>query len=259
MSENWILVNQSNHIKTISLNNPTRKNALNKAMLVELYEALKASETDGTRVIVLTGTGKDFCSGADLVAGGQEMMTDVASYLKAYVNPLILQIHKSNIPVIAKIRGVCVGLGFNLALACDMLFASEDARFSQIFTNVALSSDGGGSFFLSRRIGYYKAFELMTLASIFTADEAYHLRLVNRICTDEVLDKVVDEIASRLASGPWVAIKHTKANLREGFEGSLENTLALEADNQGLNFKTNDFSEGVQAFLQKRKANFSGN
>jgi 2-(1,2-epoxy-1,2-dihydrophenyl)acetyl-CoA isomerase len=258
MSENLVIVSQENAVKTISLNNTARKNALTKQMVLDIHQAIVESETDGTRVIVLTGVGKDFCSGADLVAGGAELMSGVTQYLKECVNPLILAMHNTNIPIIAKIRGVCVGLGFNLALACDMLFASEDARFSQIFTNIALSSDGGGAFFLSRRIGYYKAFELMSLASIFTAEDAYNLRLINKVCTDEVLDKIVDEISDRLAKGPFVALKNTKANLREGFEGSLESTLELEAENQGVNFKTEDFAEGVQAFLQKRKPVYTG-
>lgn len=258
MENNSVLVHVENHIKTITLNNPTRKNALTHEMVLQIHQAIQESETDGTRVIILTGAGKDFSSGADLVAGGQEIMTDVTSYLKNYVNPLILAMHYTDIPIIAKIRGVCVGLGFNIALACDMLFASEEARFSQIFTNIGLSSDGGGAFFLPRRIGYYKAFELMTMASIFTAEEAYHLRLLNKVCEEETLDKVVKEMAEKLASGPWVAIKHTKANLREGFKGSLEKTLQIEAENQGINFKTEDFAEGVQAFLQKRKPRFQG-
>ncbi|MCS6796834.1 MAG: enoyl-CoA hydratase/isomerase family protein, partial [Raineya sp.] len=173
MTENPVLVHLENHIKTITLNNPARKNALTKQMVIAIHEAIQASETDGTRVIILTGAGKDFSSGADLVAGGTELMSGVTEYLKNYVNPLILAMHYTDIPIIAKIRGVCVGLGFNLALACDLLFASEDARFSEIFTNIGLSSDGGGAFFLPRRIGYYKAFELMTMASIFSAEEAY--------------------------------------------------------------------------------------
>jgi 2-(1,2-epoxy-1,2-dihydrophenyl)acetyl-CoA isomerase len=253
-----VIVSKHESIKTISLNNTTRKNALTKQMVLDIHQAITESETDGTKVIVLTGEGKDFCSGADLVAGGAELMSGVTKYLKECVNPLILAMHNTNIPIIAKIRGVCVGLGFNMALACDMLFAAEDTRFSQIFTNIALSSDGGGAFFLSRRIGYYKAFELMSLASIFSAQDAYNLRLINRVCTEEMLDKVVDEISERLATGPFIAIKNTKANLKEGFEGTLEKTLELEADNQGVNFKTEDFAEGVQAFLQKRKPNYTG-
>jgi 2-(1,2-epoxy-1,2-dihydrophenyl)acetyl-CoA isomerase len=256
--ENSVLVVLENNIKTITLNNPTRKNALTKQMMEEVRVAVQESETDGTRVIVLTGTGKDFCSGADLV-GGQEIMQDVTQYLKNSVNPTILAIQNTNIPVVAKIKGVCVGLGFNLALCCDMLFASEDARFSQIFTNIALSSDGGGAFFLARRISYQKAFELMSLATIFSAQEALELQLLNRVyVSSELLDEAVAEIAQKLAEGPFIAIQNTKANLREGVNGTLESTLNLEADNQGVNFKTKDFMEGISAFLQKRKPNYTG-
>ncbi len=255
--ENKVLVQLEEHIKTITLNNPTRKNAISKEMVEQVREAIESSEQDGTRVIILTGSSGNFCSGADL-AGGEEIKEDVRKYLEASVNPTILAMRNTNIPIIAKISGVCVGLGFNMALACDMLIASEDARFSQIFTNIALSSDGGGGFFMPHRIGYYKAFELMALATVFTAEEAHHLRLLNRVCGGQLLDKTVQEIAERLASGPFLAIKHTKANLREGISGNLESTLALEAKNQGENFKSKDFLEGMLAFMEKRKPKFLG-
>ncbi|MEM9982027.1 MAG: enoyl-CoA hydratase-related protein [Bacteroidota bacterium] len=255
--EDQIIVSLEKKIKTITLNNPTRKNAVTKMMIERVGEAVSESEHDGTHVVILTGAEGNFCSGADLMRS-EEVKADVTTYLKESVNPTILALQNTHVPIIAKISGTCVGLGFNLALACDMLIASEDARFSQIFTNIGLSSDGGGGFFLPNRIGYYKAFELMALATVFSAEEALYLRLLNRVCTQQILDKTVLEIAERLAAGPLVAIKHTKANLRQGISGTLEDTLTLEAENQGKNFQTQDFVEGVAAFLQKRKPQFTG-
>ena len=251
-----VLVHLENNIKTIAFDNVKRKNAITKTMVEMLHKAVLESETDGTRVIVLTGEGDNFCSGADLMAG--EDLADVTKYLQNTVNPAILAMRNTNLPIIAKISGVCVGLGFNIALACDMLFASDDARFSQIFTNIALSSDGGGAFFLTRRIGYYKAFELMAMATVFSGEEAKAFDFLNKVCPKTELNDLVNTYTKHLAEGPFIALKHTKANIREGMNGNLESTLALEAINQGENFKAKDFMEGVAAFMQKRKANYTG-
>lgn len=257
MSEQ-LLIQQEKYVKYITLNNPRRKNALTKSMMTGLSAALQEAEKDGTRVIVLQGAEGNFSSGADLMAG-DELRADVTSYLKTAVNPTILAIRQTDIPVIASISGVCVGLGCNLALACDMLLASKEARFSQIFTNIALSADGGGSYFLPRMVGYQKAFEWMALASMVSAEEAYHYGMLNRLYeTPQELQEGTRALAQQLAEGPFIAIKHTKANLRKGMEGSLEDTLNLEAENQGKNFLTKDFLEGIQAFFEKRKPKYQG-
>ena len=246
-------------IKTITINNPKAKNAISPEDSAQLGKIINESLEDGTRVIILTGAEGNFCSGADLVSTLQKGADfSVPTYLREIVNPIILQMRNTNIPIIAKVRGVSAGLGANFALACDMVYANTTAYFSQIFTNIALSSDGGGAYFMPQAIGYKKAFELMTTATKLPAQEAVALGLINYALPDEELDQAVQEMATRLATGAYIAIQHTKANLREGITGTLASTLELEAYHQGLNGKTSDFTEGLSAFFQKRKPNYTG-
>ncbi|GAB4397579.1 MAG: 2-(1,2-epoxy-1,2-dihydrophenyl)acetyl-CoA isomerase PaaG [Microscillaceae bacterium] len=260
MSEIKLAVSLENRIKTITLNNPKAKNAVSEATTNGLRHVIAESFTDGTRVIILTGAEGNFCSGADLAGGGMinPKEYDVSKYLRESVNPVILGIRNLNIPVIAKVRGVAAGLGANFALACDMIFATPDAMFSQIFTNIALSSDGGGAYFLPKAVGYKKAFEWMATAAKVPADLALRHGMINDIIAEAEIDQYVQQLAERLANGPFVAIQQTKANLREGISGTLESTLEMEAENQARNFETQDFIEGVMAFLQKRKPNYKG-
>jgi 2-(1,2-epoxy-1,2-dihydrophenyl)acetyl-CoA isomerase len=139
-----------------------------------------------------------------------------------------------------------------------MVFASDNAMFSQIFTNIALSSDAGGAYFMAHALGYKKAYELMVTAAKVPATEAHALGLINRALPDAELDAFVADLATHLATGPLVALKHTKANLREAVTGTLVSTLELEAVHQGKNAKTQDFMEGLMAFMQKRKPNYKG-
>ncbi len=257
---NEILVKLIDGIKTIAFNAPAKKNPLTLAMGRALHQALKDSETDGTRCIILTGVGANFSAGADLdpsaMADGRG--ADVTKYLKEEVNPIVQQLCTMGLPVIAKVRGVAVGVGMNLALACDIVMASENARFSQIFTKIGLSSDGGGSYFMLEKLGYHKAYELMATAAMLSAEEAHTLGLVNHVVADAALDDAVHEMATRLANGPLVALKATKRNLLAARTGGLVAALNAEAENQADNFKASDFMEGVMAFLQKRPAKFTG-
>lgn len=253
-----ILVEVENRIKTITIHNPKAKNAVSPEMTAQLRHAIAECYTDDTRVIILTGSGADFCSGAALSTNLDPRTFDVTQYLKDTANPVILGIRNCNIPVIAKARGVVMGLGANFALACDMIYATPDVVFSQIFTQIALSSDGGGAYFMPQILGHKKAFEFMATAAKITAQDALQYGMINHICSEEEIDQRVQDIAEKLANGPYVAIQNTKANIREGMTGSLESTLALEAENQAINFKTQDFIEGIQAFLQKRTPKFKG-
>jgi 2-(1,2-epoxy-1,2-dihydrophenyl)acetyl-CoA isomerase len=246
-----------NGIKTISLNIPKKKNPLKPETMVLMLEAIKASSSDGTKVIVLTGAGGNFSSGAMLDAS---MMQDfsVTDYLREKVNPVVLAIRESSIPFIAKVEGFCVGLGFSLAMACDMLICSENAKFNQIFTRIGLSSDGGGSYFLARTVGYRKAFELIANNQDVSAQEALDWGIANHVFPSDQIAEKVNEMATRLANGPLVALAQVKSNVRVGENGTLAEALDNEAINQGKCFKSSDFMEGINAFMQKRPAEFKG-
>lgn len=254
-----LLVTMQDQIKTITFNQPKKKNAISADMSYHLRDVIEQTREDESRVIILTGSEGNFCSGADLDASlmnGKPF--DVTTFLRKTYNPIVTAMREINKPFIAKVSGACVGVGFNFALACDMVFASEDARFSQIFSKIGLSSDGGGAFFLPEKIGYHKAYELMVTNAIIDAEEARRLGLVNQVYPSPTLDTVVADMATRLAIGPYVAIKNIKANLRTGISGNLAETLEQEALSQGENFRTSDFFEGIFAFLQKRSPAFKG-
>ncbi|MEL7339654.1 MAG: enoyl-CoA hydratase-related protein [Bacteroidota bacterium] len=260
ITEGPLLVSIKNGIKTITFSQPHKRNAINGDMAKTFRDVVLETKNDESRVVILTGAGNDFCAGAELdprvvaAEGG----FNVTTFLQQTYNPLVLAMREMNKPFIAKVRGNCVGVGFSFALACDMILASQNAKFSQIFTRIGLSSDGGGSYFMQEKLGYHKAFELMATNAILSAEEAKSYGLINQLHADENLDKAVQEMADSLANGPLIAIKHTKANLRRASREGLAAALEEEAQNQGINFTSEDFFEGIAAFLQKRKANFKG-
>ncbi len=259
IQEGPILVSMEGRIKTITFNQPKKKNAISAEMATTFRDIILETREDESRVIVLCGQGADFCAGADLdprLMNGEPF--DVTSFLQETYNPLVLAMREMNKPFIAKVKGACVGVGFNFALACDMIYAAESARFSQIFTRIGLSSDGGGAFFMPEKLGYHKAFELMATHAILNGAEAKSLGLINHLVAETEIDQTVREMAERLAKGPYLAIQHTKSNLRAGLTEGLAAALEQEALNQGKNFQSKDFFEGVMAFLQKRKAQFKG-
>ena len=259
ISEGPLLVSLENGVKTVTFNQPEKRNAINSKMSTLFRDAVLSSEHDESRVILITGSGDHFCAGADLApssSSGEKF--DVSQFLRSTYNPLVTAIRNMDKPFVAKVRGNCVGAGFSFALACDLLYASPEAKMSQIFTKIGLSSDGGGGYFLPEKIGYHKAFELMALHEMITADQAEKLGIVNKVVAADELDNYVDGIVDRLINGAYLAIQRTKSNLRAAMTQGLEAALEQEADNQGLNFKSKDFFEGVAAFLQKRKANFKG-
>jgi 2-(1,2-epoxy-1,2-dihydrophenyl)acetyl-CoA isomerase len=247
-------------ICTITLNRPEVYNALNPALIQEITKAfIQAGEDTSVRVVVLTATGdKAFCSGADLKTG----MTNVSSLgesLRKNYNPMILSIRNLAKPVICRLNGVAAGAGCSLALACDVIIASETARMSQIFVSIGLIIDAGSSFFLPRLIGSQKAFELASTGRIVEAKECLALGLVNRVVAQNELDDAVNQTAQMYAKGATKAIGLIKKMLNQSNHSNLEQMLALEADNQDIAGKTNDFIEGVSSFLQKKNPDFKGN
>lgn len=250
-------VTRADGVVTITLDRPDRKNALSGQMFDELLTTfLDVQRRDDDRVLVITGTGGDFCSGADLAAPASpdshplERMRNVAD--------VALALHRLSKPAIAKVRGVAVGAGWNLALGCDLIAAAEDARFSQIFARRGLSVDFGGTWLLPRMVGLHKAKELALLADILSADEARELGLVNRVVPDGELDDLVDDWARRLADGPPVALSLSKRMLNDGHRLSMDQALEDEGRAQVANFATADTAEAFAAFLDKRDPVFTG-
>jgi len=255
-----VLVEKNGLIKTITFNQPKKKNAITPEMTHTLLKELGNARIDGTRVVILTGAEGNFSSGADISSSvkGNPKEYDVTNYLRKGMHAVVTELRQSDFISIAKVRGYAAGVGGNFALACDMTFASEEAIFSQIFTNIGLSSDGGGAYFMLKALGYSKALELMITSAKVPATEAAKMGLINHSLPENELDAKVQEMANFISEGPFLAIKNTKANLREAANGNLLSTLEMEAKNQGFNFKSDDFIEGVMAFMQKRKANWKG-
>ena len=253
-----LLVSIEDGIKRITINRPERRNSVDRETVQLLREAIEQSAEDDTRVVILTGAGESFCAGADLAATSASEIAnyDVTRSLRENVNPTILAMRALPVPIIARVHGHAVGVGSNYALACDLIVASEQALFGQVFVKVGLMPDGGGTFFLPRLVGYHKAFELMATGEIISAQEAYQLGMVNKVVPLAELDATVDGLATRLAQAPRVAIAKIKAGLNQDALSDLAAALDFEAVNQDACFHSPDFIEGVTAFLEKRKAVF---
>lgn len=243
-------------IHRITMNRPEVMNALNRAMRAELLAALTAGHS--ARVIVLTATGRGFCSGQDLSdAQGLEAAGFEAILKDEYV-PMIRAITEAPVPVIAAVNGAAVGAGANLALACDLVIAAESATFIQAFTRIGLIPDAGGTSFLPRRVGMQRAMGAALLAEPVSAGQAEAWGMIWEAVPDARFAEVVAARAAQLAAGPTGAYAALKQALRGAFDQPLEAQLAVEARLQGACGASDDFREGVAAFLEKRAPRFSG-
>jgi 2-(1,2-epoxy-1,2-dihydrophenyl)acetyl-CoA isomerase len=254
-------------VGTITLNRPAVLNAMNPQMIEELQDVLSKIKDDASvRATVLTGAGRGFCSGADLKARQGVAPSEALSIarpvgadrLRRTYNPLILAIRSIEKPFIASVNGVAAGAGCNIALACDLVIASEAARFGNVFVRIGLIPDCGGHFFLPRLIGFHKAAELMFTGDLIEAREAERIGLINRVVPQADLEQHTRDLAERLAQGPTHAIGLCKRTLNIGMTADLATVLEAEAEGQGLARQTDDHREGVQAFLEKRPARFMG-
>lgn len=252
-------VTRSDGIVTITLDRAEKKNAINATMWDELlstFREIAASSAD--RVVILTGANNEFCSGADLSGGGDGPRPHQLAVMR-HVGDVALALHRLPQPVVAKVRGVAVGAGCNMALGCDLVVASTNARFSEIFARRGLSIDFGGSWVLPRRVGLHRAKELAFFADIIDAAEAERIGLVNRVVADDELDAFVADWVQRLASGPPIAIAMTKRMLNNSMHVTMEEALDDEGLSQTVNFGTKDTTEAMAAFLAKRAPEFQGN
>jgi enoyl-CoA hydratase/carnithine racemase len=253
--ERLLLSADHNGVRTLTLNRPKRKNAINRELWIALADALNAAGQDrGVRAVVITGAGGAFCSGADISTPDDshpvhklQRLTDVA-----------LALHELRVPTIAKVKGVAVGAGWNLALGCDLVVATPESTFSQIFSKRGLSVDLGGSWLLPKIVGLQQAKRLVLLADTIDAAEAQALSLVTWVVGASEIDAFVTDVAERLAAGPPIALAHSKALLNEGADRTLRDALANEARAQVGNFATVDSAEAYAAFAAKRDASFTG-
>lgn len=248
------------HVATITLNRPEKKNAMSWAMFNEIRDVfLRAAEEDEVRCVVLTGAGGAFCSGADLTDGEnlvgsalefKERMRTIDGIVRSFVN--------CPKPTIAKVTGVAAGAGCNLALACDLVVATTEATFAELFVKRGLVVDFGGTWVLSRSLPLNKAKEIALLGDVISATEADRLGLVNRLCDAGEIDAVVKDLTSRLANMPPRTVSLIKENLNRAGERSLEETLDAESWAQSLVFTSEDTREAIMAWVEKREPRFTG-
>ena len=255
-------VEQIGYQVTITLNRPEVMNAMTTQMFADFGRICRdISRDESVRAVVITGAGGNFCSGADVGGQGSKIDSEVKrSHIKSMrqISESVLALNEIPHPVVAKIRGVAAGAGMNLALGCDLLIASESARFSEIFARRGLSIDFGGSWLLPRQIGMHRAKELVLLAEVIDSTEADRIGLVNRVVADSDLEVTVQEIVDRLSSGPPVALSMSKKLLNAGLNSSLSQSLEAEAQAQSVNFETEDVKEAAIAWIEKRSAVFKG-
>jgi len=260
MNFQTILFSNVNGVAEITLNRPDVFNAFNEQLSQDVNDALKAVAKDKTvRVLVISGAGKAFCSGQDLKDIASKKDRSLSESLYKRYNPMIKAIRNLSVPVICKLNGVAAGAGCSLALACDFIVASENASLIEVFVNVGLVLDSGSSYFLPRVLGSAKAFELATMGTKVSAQQAFDWGMINRVVKQDELDVEVEKFTLYYATAPTKAIGLMKKMLQKSYTSSLDEMLEYEAFCQEIAGKSNDYKEGVLAFNEKRRPSFNGN
>lgn len=256
-----ISVDRADSIARLTLTRPEALNALDKATGEELLDALESLRTDASvRVVVLTGAGRAFSAGGDIKEMGQagELPESFFEELLATLNRVVVALTEMPKPVIAGVNGIAAGLGFNLALACDIRIAARGAEFTQAFLRIGLIPDGGGTYHLPRIVGWARAMELILTARTVSSEEALRLGLVTTVVDETDFDETVDVMARQLAAAPTSAIGRVKQLLAHSLTADLKSQLRLEREMQMESGRSNDFTEGIAAFLEKRSPRFTG-
>jgi 2-(1,2-epoxy-1,2-dihydrophenyl)acetyl-CoA isomerase len=257
-----LLIQQDGGVLTITMNRPEVLNAINETLLAELAQAVEAAAQDeAVRCVVLTGAGRAFGSGQDLRSLDEGRASGatgkVSEHLQKY-HRVVLTIRTMPKPVLAAVRGVAAGISCNIALACDMRIAAEDARFIEAFARIGLVPDGGGGYFLPRLVGVGKAMELAMLADEVSGPEAERIGLVNKCVPQAEFEVVIAELSQRLAKGPTRAYGLIKKLIYTSAESDFETSLRLEGELQDIAIETEDHQNAVAAFLQKRPPEYRG-
>lgn len=251
------------NVAAIQMNRPDALNALSLQLSKDLLAAIRQAISDNARCVVLTGSGRAFCSGGDLRE--MKVMAKAEGRIEAFLDDPLKALHdvirlirETPIPFIAAVNGVCAGAGTNFALACDLIIAADDASFNEAFVRIGLSPDCGGTFFLPRAIGEKLAAELFLTGGTIDAKRAAEIGMINHTVPAENLTEEAAKLAAKLAAGPTGSYGRIKRMLNAAFSNSLTEQLALEAECQLESGRSGDFKEGVAAFFEKRPPNFTG-
>ena len=259
MSYEFLKLEVNKGVAIITMDRPEVYNAFNDGLTYEMQAALKSLKKEKeVRVVVITGTGKAFCSGQDLKEASGNPDGSFSDSINKRYNPLIKADRTLPKPVICRLNGVAAGAGCSLALACDLILATESAQLIEVFVNIGLVLDSGSSYFLPRAVGYARAFELSTMGSRLSATQAMEWGIVNAVAPLEKLDALVKTYTDYYANAPTKAIGLIKKMLNKSQGSTLEEMLEYEAYCQDIAGATKDYQEGVQAFMEKRPPKFQG-
>ncbi len=254
-----LIVKKGDGVATITLNRPESMNAMNGEMLKELLAAIDdAGEDEAVRVVILTGAGRAFCAGADLKSSTFEEGRPVGMKTINDWGSIPIKLRSMPKPVITAVNGAAAGGGLGIALAGDIIIASEKARFGHVFTNIGLMSDTGSSYFLPRVIGTSKALEFIFSGRVMDAREAEKLGIANQVVPEDQLETVTKELALKLAKRPPIALGLAKISVYQGLTMDLATSIQWEGRGHHLCFLTEDMKEGVKAFKEKREPVFKG-
>jgi 2-(1,2-epoxy-1,2-dihydrophenyl)acetyl-CoA isomerase len=258
MSFETVLLDVTDSVATLTMNRPKNLNALNQQLVEDMTAALDIVEADDNiRCVLITGAGRGFCSGADLAdptgSGG-----DLGDKLDEFYNPFGQRLRELKVPIVAAVNGPCAGAGMSIALAADIIVAGKSAIFLQAFTNIGVVPDVGATYYLPRLVGGSRAAGMMLLGEQLPAEKAHEWGLVWEVVEDNRLMEAAEKVAKKLGNGPTIGLNLIRGLLAASEGNSFDEQLDAEARAQSAAGATNDFREGVKAFLQKRPAEFSG-
>jgi len=262
MSQSSILYEKQQGVAIVTLNRPDKLNAFTEAMHQALVLTLDIiDKDDNIRCLLLTGAGRGFCAGQDLGdrathPGGEK--PDLGATIGKYYNPLIKRLHGSKIPTVCAVNGVAAGAGANIALACDIVIAADSAKFVEVFANIGLLPDSGGTYHLPRHVGLARALGLSLLATPLKADKAKDWGLIWEVCAADDLMAEALKLADNLANKPPTGLALNRAALRASFNNTIDQQLELERLSMQKCGFTDDYAEAVSAFMEKRKPKFTG-
>ena len=255
-----VLYETNEGVAVITFNRPDRYNAVNQDLVDGISKSLDRAKNDQSiRAIIITGSGKGFCAGADMTVFEEDVTPEQRrNYIINQYQPLMRKFFELNKPIIGAINGTAAGVGAAFALACDLRVMSEKSALLYAFINIGLGPDGGASWLLSRQVGYSKAFEIAISGKKVMGNECLKLGLTNKIVDDQEILSEALCWAKKLAKKPTLAIGITKEDVFYSINNDLDKTIAFEAERQVLAFKSYDLKEGVTAFIEKREPNFEG-